>query len=110
MSFEVVPEDLIAHGSHLDGISDRLSTAVSAARTVSMDDSAYGLLCAFLPPIVNPMEDDGIAALEAAVEGVATLADNIRKAGESYREADGTHQEPMLGFQRTLDSAEVKTV
>ncbi|EHY87666.1 type VII secretion target [Saccharomonospora azurea] len=109
MSFDVVPEDLVAHASHLDGISDRLDTAVDAARTVSMDDSAYGLLCAFLPPIINPMEDDGVAALEAAVEGVAVLADNIRKAGESYRDADASNERPMTGFERALDSTTIRT-
>ncbi|WP_197319842.1 type VII secretion target [Saccharomonospora sp. NB11] len=110
MAFEVVPEDLVAHASHLDGISDRLGTAVDAARTVSMDDSAYGLLCAFLPLIINPMEDDGIAALEAASEGVSVLADNIRRAGESYRDADSSNERPMTGFERALDATAIKTV
>lgn len=102
MSYEVVPEDLIAHASHLDGITDRLNTAVSAAKTVSMDDSAYGLLCAFLPPIVNPMEDKGIEALDAAVEGVSITAGNVRTAAESYREVDESHVKPLDGFERDL--------
>ncbi|MBB5154383.1 type VII secretion target [Saccharopolyspora phatthalungensis] len=88
MTFEVHVEELTAHASHLDGLTDRLATAVSAAETVSMSDEAYGLLCSFLPPIVNPMEEEGMNALRAAQEGVSTTADNVRKTAEQYSETD----------------------
>ncbi|PXY29013.1 ESX-1 secretion-associated protein [Prauserella sp. PE36] len=110
MAFEVVPEDLVAHASHLDGITDRLRVAVSAAQTVSMDDSAYGLLCSFLPPVVNPMEEKGLEALDAAVEGVTVTADNVRKAADTYRESDKAHTVPMTGFERDLAAVRVRDV
>ncbi|MGC7101591.1 type VII secretion target [Amycolatopsis lurida] len=107
MSYEVEPEDLIAHASHLDGVTDRLNTALDAAKTVSMDDSAYGLLCSFLPPIVNPMEEKGMEAIGAAVEGVETTAGNVRKAAESYRESDKAHVEPLKKFQADAEGTKV---
>ncbi|WP_230425524.1 ESX-1 secretion-associated protein, partial [Prauserella cavernicola] len=88
----------------------RLGVAVSAAETVSMDDSAYGLLCSFLPPIVNPMEEEGLSALDAAVEGVSVSADNVRKAADSYEEAERSHQKPLKGFERDLDATRVREV
>ena len=101
MFYEVTPEDLVAHASHLDGLMDRLSDAVSAANTVSMDDGAYGLLCSFLPPIINPMEEKGIEALKAAAEGISTTAGNVKSTATQYQESDETNSQP---FSRTLTS------
>lgn len=99
MSIEVVTEELTAHASHLDGLVDRLGTALSAAETVSMSDEAYGLLCSFLPPIINPMEEEGMNALKAASEGVVATADNVRATAKQYQETDdGNSQsfDPLL--------------
>jgi hypothetical protein len=94
MPFEVVPEDLVARASHLDGLVDRLNTAVSAAGS-AMNPDAYGMLCAFLPPILNPTAEQAAEALKAAVEGVRTSADNVRAAGSSYRDGDQSNSEPF---------------
>ncbi|SDX55877.1 Excreted virulence factor EspC, type VII ESX diderm [Amycolatopsis xylanica] len=98
MGFEVVADDLVAHASHLDGLSDRLKTVVSAATTASMDDGAFGLLCAFMPLIVNPMEDKAHEALSASVEGVHTIGDNIRAAAKAYGDGDDTQSAPFTKF------------
>lgn len=100
MAFEVVADDLVAHASHLDGLVDRLNTVVSAAATASMDDGSFGLLCAFMPLIVNPMEDKAHDALAASVEGMHTLGDNVRAAATAYREADDTNSEAFVKFSR----------
>lgn len=101
-SFEVVSSELRAHASHLDGLSDRLNTAVSAAGQVSMDNQAYGILCAFLPPIVNATtQQDATDALKAAVEGMSTTADNVRTAASNYDEQEQSNAAP---FQAQLDA------
>ncbi|MER7015162.1 type VII secretion target [Saccharopolyspora sp. NPDC000359] len=87
MTFQVEAEDLTAHASHLDGLSDRFDTAIDAAQQ-AMSDDAYGLLCSFLPPIINPMEEEGLEALKAAKEGVSTTADNVRQTAKEYQEVD----------------------
>jgi hypothetical protein len=87
-AFEVEPDDLVAHASHLDGLVDRLNTAADAAKTVSMSDSAYGLICQFVPPFVNPMEQKAMAAIDAAAEGVRTTAENVRATATTYQDHD----------------------
>jgi hypothetical protein len=99
-SFEVEPDDLVAHASHLDGLVQRLETAVSAADT-ALSTGAYGLLCAFLPPIVNPTGEQAKDTLSASVEGVRTSADNVRTTAKSYLESDQSNAEP---FDRQLAS------
>jgi hypothetical protein len=96
MAYEVVPDELRTHAKHLDALTDRLHTAVDAAKTVVMDDSAYGLLCAFLPPIINKTtQDDATEALDSAVEGMTSTADNVKTAAQSYEDTDTANAEPF---------------
>lgn len=95
LSFEVVVDDLRRHSGHLEGLMDRLATAVAAADTVSMDDGAYGLLCGFLPSIVNPMEQEGIDALKAATAALGNTADNVRMAVNGYEDVDQANAQPF---------------
>ncbi|GAA3362432.1 type VII secretion target [Saccharopolyspora gregorii] len=97
MAYEVVSEDLAAHAAHLDALTDRIDTAISAAEQVSMSDEAYGLLCSFLPPIINPTEQEGIAALQAAREGIETTAQNVRTSAEEY---DTNDEDNSQSFQK----------
>lgn len=103
MDTEVEPGDLVAHASHLDGLVERLGTAVSAADT-AMNDDAYGLLCAFLPPIINPTGEKAKETLQAAVEAVQTTSDNVRTAASAYEEGDQAAAEP---FTKQLASARI---
>ncbi|ATE54576.1 type VII secretion target [Actinosynnema pretiosum] len=99
--YDVAPEELRAHGSHLDGLVDRLRTAVDAARIASMSDDSYGLLCSFLPAVVDPVERSAADALDAAVEGVTTTADNVRTTARDYDEQESAHADAFQGIERT---------
>ncbi len=101
-SFDVDPDDLVAHASHLDGLVDRLSTAHGATAS-AMSADAYGLLCAFLPPIVNPTGEKAAEAIKAASEGVQATADNVRTAAKSYQEGDQTNAQPFNRDFKALD-------
>jgi hypothetical protein len=106
MDSEVDTGDLIAHASHLDGLVERLGTAVSAADT-AMNDGAYGVLCAFLPPIINPTGEKAKETLQAASEAIQTTSDNVRTAAASYEAGDEVNAAP---FTRQLASARIGTV
>ena len=99
--FEVEPDDLVAHASHVDSLVDRLNTAVSASDS-AMSDHAYGLLCAFLPPIIRPTGEQAQDTLRASIEGVTGLSDNVRTAAQSYREGEEGNKQP---FERQLAAA-----
>ncbi|MCR6490267.1 type VII secretion target [Amycolatopsis sp. OK19-0408] len=99
--FEVEPDDLTAHASHVESLIDRLDTAASAADT-AMSDHAYGLLCAFLPPIIRPTGEQAKDALKAAADGVHGLVDNVTTAEQSYRDGEEANAQP---FKRQLSAA-----
>ncbi|SFT08942.1 type VII secretion target [Saccharopolyspora flava] len=102
-SFQVQAEDLTAHASHLEGLTDRLDTAIAAAESVSMSDEAYGILCSFLPPIVNPMEQDGLSALKAAKEGVTVTAENVRASAKDYLDTDDANSGELKKFDEAVE-------
>ncbi|WP_432844902.1 type VII secretion target [Amycolatopsis sp. CA-161197] len=93
--FDVEPDELTAHASHLDGLVDRLNNAVQAA-DYALSDDAYGLLCAFLPPIVNPTGQQAKDAVSAAAEGMQTTADNVRTTAQAYQDGDSQEAQPFL--------------
>ncbi|WP_407655647.1 type VII secretion target [Amycolatopsis rhabdoformis] len=93
--FDVEPDELTAHASHLDGLVDRLNNAVQAA-DYALSDDAYGLLCAFLPPIVNPTGEQAKDAVSAAAEGMQTTADNVRTTAQAYVDGDEAEAQPFL--------------
>jgi hypothetical protein len=106
MSFDVKVDDLRGHASHLNGLMDRLGTAISAANTASMSDDAYGLLCSFLPPIINPMEQGGLDSLQAASDAVGATAGNVRLAADRYEQVDEANSQP---FAATLTESNAPT-
>lgn len=87
-SFHVAPEGLREHAKRLDGLVDRLQTAVDAARQVSVPQDAYGVICQFVPAYLNPIEQRGVDALQAAAEGMDTAAGNMRQTARRYEAVD----------------------
>lgn len=91
--FELVPEELRAHASRLDGIRDRLSTALDAARTVSLPTGAYGVICQFFPPMVDPIEQMGMDAIGEAATAVEATAAEIRETAKAYDAVDDANRQ-----------------
>lgn len=86
--FDVAPDDLDTHRNHVSRSVDQVQEALSAARQVSMPTEAYGKICQFLPPMLDPAEQKGIDALEASLDGLTELARSLQDAGGDYRTVD----------------------
>jgi uncharacterized protein YukE len=82
--YEVLTGELDTHAGRVDGIADRLRAAVDAARTVSMNDGAYGVICQPFAMLVNPFEQMGVNALSTAVETVTEHAATLRQTARTY--------------------------
>lgn len=91
--FELVTAELRAHASRLDGIRDQLNTALAAARTVSLPTGAYGVICQFFPPMVDPVEQMGMDAIGEAVTAMEETATEIRGTADTYDAVDDTNRQ-----------------
>jgi uncharacterized protein YukE len=86
--YDVAVEALDKHARNLDDRASAVSEALAAATSVSVSEDAYGIICQFLPPCINPVEDEGVNALKAAVECLQEDAQDIRSTAAAYRSSD----------------------
>ncbi|MEU5259470.1 type VII secretion target [Amycolatopsis sp. NPDC021455] len=96
--FGVAADELTVHAGHLDALDSRIAVVAATVAASSMPGSAYGLLCAFLPPVVNPVEDKGKDALAATAEAVRTTAANLRTAAGNYRQREDASAQPFHDY------------
>ncbi len=89
--FDVLAGELHAHAGHIDGLLDRLDQAFDAAQAASMPDHAYGIICQFLPPVINPLEQRGMDAIAATRSGMAETATAVRDSATTYE----THEQAV---------------
>ena len=84
----------------MDGIQGQLSTALDAARTVSMPRDAYGVICQFFPPMIVPIENAGVQALQEAVNAMGNTARAIRDTATTYADTEAANAAAFDGSLR----------
>lgn len=88
--FDVTPEELHVGAADLDEVSAALQQALDAARTVSLPTEAYGLICQFFPPLLDPVENSGTDTIAAGRDATGSAADRLRASAGGYRSTDDT--------------------
>jgi hypothetical protein len=88
---DVTAAELTTHAGGLDGIAQRLETALGAARQVSMDNDAYGVLGRPFAWLLDPFESLGSDMISAGAETVANDVDNLRQAARGYTTTEDTN-------------------
>lgn len=86
--YGVLDDELRAHAGRLDGLQEQLSTALAAARQVSLGDQAFGQICQFFVPVVHSVSNPGIDALDTAANSVTETAGQIRDAALTYEQSE----------------------
>ena len=80
---------LMAHAGVVDRIGDGLATAVQAGESVRTGTGAYGLLCQFVPVLLNGLQQAVVDGMGTAAESVHDTADRLRSVAAGYDAADG---------------------
>lgn len=89
--FGVLGDELGGHAGKVDALADRMKTAVEAAQQVTMDNSAYGVICQPFAMMLDPFEQMGVRALQTASESINGTAEKVRDAVSAYeRQEDAT--------------------
>ncbi|GHF46710.1 hypothetical protein FHX82_001548 [Amycolatopsis bartoniae] len=101
--YQVLTDELTTHAGKVDGLAERLATAVQAAQQVTMDNSAYGVICQPFALLLDPFEQMGVRALQAAQESVADTAAKVRDAVQTYEKQDQTTGDAIKALGKPLD-------
>jgi hypothetical protein len=86
--WEVVADELDGHSKQLLDLSDRLQTAIDAAKQVSMPTDAYGILCQPFRLMLDPVEQWGLDALQGAVDAVGATSEQMKTTAQGYHKLD----------------------
>ncbi|WP_335987929.1 type VII secretion target [Glycomyces sp. MUSA5-2] len=86
--FEVVSDDLRTHAVSIDAVRERFDSILSAIDTIAQDNEAYGIICQFLPPILQGRQDEQKELTTMARENLELLAEALRTTADSYDSAD----------------------
>jgi uncharacterized protein YukE len=97
--FNVLTDQLNGHAGTLDRVQEQLSTALDAAQTVSMPRDAYGVICQFFPPMIDPIENAGVEAIQEAVNAMGGTARAVRDTATTYADTDAAN---ASAFERSL--------
>ncbi|MEU5873934.1 type VII secretion target [Glycomyces sp. NPDC047369] len=87
---EVDPDELDAHAANIMTLHDRFDAVLSAIDAVSQDDQAYGVICQFLPPILEGRQSVQRELTAREQGNLERLAQALKDTATSYREADET--------------------
>jgi hypothetical protein len=88
--YDVLVDELDAHARKVDGFAERLRAAADAARQVTMNDDAYGVICQPFAAMLQPFEELGVNALTKGVEAIADTAQRMRETAKSYGEQESS--------------------
>lgn len=100
--YEVLTDELAAHASKIDGLTSRLRTAVDAANTVTMDNSAYGVVCQPFALMLQPFEELGVRTLREGAEALTDTAGKVRDTARSYEQTDTAEARTYKGVEGAL--------
>lgn len=100
--YEVLTGELLSHAGKVGALTDRLRTAVDAANTVTMDDSAYGVVCQPFAALLQPFEELGVRTLQQAADTVADTATKVRDTATSYDTSDTSEAASFRGIGEAL--------
>lgn len=93
--YGVIDDELRAHAGRLDGLHEQLTTALSAARQVSLGDQAFGVICQFFVPVVHSVSTPGIDALSTAADSVTETAGEVRAAATTYEQTEQANAQAL---------------
>ncbi len=86
--FTVDAAQLRRHIANLEAVRARFGAVRSASAAIGQADSAYGLLCSWLPPVLQGrhQRQDGLVAY--VEENLTLAADALAEVARAYEETD----------------------
>jgi len=86
--FAVDAAQLRRHIANLEAIRARFGAVKSASAAIAQADSAYGLLCSWLPPVLEGRHQRQDGLVGYVEENLSLAADALAEVARAYEETD----------------------
>ncbi len=86
--FTVDAAQLRRHIANLEAVRARFGAVRSASAAIARADSAYGLLCGWLPPVLEGRHERQDSLVSSIEENLALAADALAAVATAYDDAD----------------------
>lgn len=100
--YEVLTGELDGHAGKVDALVERLRTAGDAASEVTMNDSAYGVVCQPFARMLQPFEELGVRTLRQGAQALTDVAKKVRDTARSYGTVESDEERTFRGYEREL--------
>lgn len=77
--------------SSVSAVEAAVEQARQAALSVSVPTDAFGILCQFFPPMLDPVEQGGVDALTDGVGALDATVTSLQNAAVAYREQEAAN-------------------
>ncbi|MEV5539481.1 type VII secretion target [Saccharopolyspora shandongensis] len=98
--FRIPAEQLRTHADRLDGHAAAIGQAADAGRSAQLGTDAYGVICQFLPPVLDSTAETVLSTTSAAHDAVSALSTALR---EAIADHEATDAEIAAALQRIAD-------
>lgn len=86
--FEVQAAALTTHADTVDDVATQVAQGRSAGASVRLGRNAYGVLCQIIPALLDPIQEQTIAAMRTAADSLQSVADDLRVVARAYPSSD----------------------
>jgi hypothetical protein len=86
--FEVDTDQLAQLASRFNGFSSEFDAILTASQAISQDDDAYGLLCSWIPAILEGRHEAFDELMRYGQENMMLLAEAVGTTADDYSGAD----------------------
>jgi hypothetical protein len=104
MSNELVVDTdaMRAHAGRLEAVAHGLSEACDASVRTAMPDTSFGILCAFLLPVVTTVQGAAAAGVTAAAAAVSAERVAILGSATAYDAVDSVVGDALTSIKELL--------
>lgn len=96
--FQVITEQIRSHARNVESVMDRFGAVKAASAHIAQNNEAYGLLCAWMPPILEGRHTRQDELYSFVEENLSLVSQSLVKAADAYDSADNTSDERIRGI------------
>jgi hypothetical protein len=91
-----------AHANAVEAVRDGFGRIKAASAFIAGDDQAYGILCAWMPRVLQGRHTHQDELFDFVEENLSLIADGLRQTAEAYAGAETAVTDHVQGILRDL--------